>query len=71
VTDFGDATPDDSADTAPPDGEALARLYLAERRRVTGDPDQPATLEALHPWERAALLFVFAAIAARLIRERP
>lgn len=71
MSEFGDFEPDDAADTAHPDGEALARLFVIERRRATGDSNQPAVLEDVPRLERIMLLFVFAAIAARLRDERP
>ncbi len=66
---FGDFDPDDAADIAAPDGEALARLFVILRKRMSGDPDQPATLDECHPFERALLLYVFTALAARLADE--
>ena len=66
---FGDWTEDDSADTALPDGEALARLFVILCRQVTGDGNRPKTLDEVEATERAMLLFVFALVAARLRRE--
>lgn len=64
---FGDVEPDDLFDDAPPDPEAVARIYAALRHRFA--PDQPRRWEDLHPWERALLLYVFVELVARLRRE--
>ena len=68
MSDFGDLTPDDVVDTAPPDPEVLARMFYEEARRLSKDASRPR-FDDLHPWERALVLFVFAAIIARLVRE--
>lgn len=66
---FGDIEPDDLLDAADPDPEALARFFVREQRRLSGDVSRPLDLDHLHPYERALLLFVFAAIIAKLKRE--
>lgn len=68
---FGDWEPADSTDTDHPDGEALARIFVALCRAVTGDTHRPERLEDVEPRERAMLLYVFALLADRLRRERP
>lgn len=66
---FGDFDSDDAADPSPPDGVALAHIFVAECRRVTGDGHRPKTLEEVDVLERAMLLYVFAAIVDRLKEE--
>lgn len=68
MSDFGDLEPDDVVDSAPPDPEALARLFYREARRLSGDNTRPE-FDDLPELERVPALFVFAAIIARLQRE--
>jgi hypothetical protein len=69
MSDFGDATPEDSFDpTAPPDPEAVARIFVELERFVTSDPTR-RTFDELHEFERAMLVFAFALLLARLKRE--
>jgi len=67
--DFGDFTDDDAVDSAPPDAEALARRFYAERHRLAPDPTRAASLDDLHPFERALVVYVFAVLIVRLARE--
>lgn len=60
-------TPEDSFDHAPPDPEAVARIFAVLRHHFA--PEQPRRWDDLHPWEQALLVFVFAALLARLRRE--
>lgn len=69
MSDFGDLEDDDVVDTAPPDPEALARFFTAAQRRLSRDETRPATFDDLHPFERALLLFVFAEVIEKLVRE--
>jgi hypothetical protein len=69
MSDFGDIEPDDLLDAADPDPEALARIFVREQRRLTDDPARPATLDDLHPFERALLIFTLGLIIAKLKRE--
>ena len=68
MSDFGDLTPDDVVDTAPPDPEALARFFVREQRRITGDVTRAGELEELEPLERALLVFTMAGYFGYLIR---
>jgi len=68
VSDFGDITPDDVVDSAPPDPEALARLFARERRRIADDDYYP-DFDEMHDYEKALHVFVFAAIIDKIARE--
>lgn len=69
MSDFGDATPDDSYDpTAPADPEAVARIFMALQRRLSGDDDRPE-FDELDELERILLIYTIAALLARLRRE--
>lgn len=69
MSDFGDFEPDDALDIADPDPEALARFFVREQRRLSGDNNRPPTFDELHPFEQALLLFVLASLIAKLKRE--
>jgi hypothetical protein len=68
MSDFGDLEDDDVVDTADADPEAVARLFYREARRLSGDDTRPL-FDDLHEWERALVVFVFAALLLRLRRE--
>lgn len=65
---FGDYEPDDSLATDGPDFEAVARIFVELERRLSGDETRPR-FNDLHPWQRALLVYAFAALLARLKRE--
>lgn len=64
-----DITDDDVVDTDDPNPEALARFFYDERHRIAPDPKRESSLDKLKPQERALVIFVFAAIIAKLKRE--
>ena len=67
MSSFGDMTAEDSHDpTAEADPEAVARIFVLIRHQLASDHPE---WDHLHPWERALLVFVFAALLARLKRE--
>lgn len=65
---FGDLEPDDVFAAGPADPEATARILFLLLQLVTGDPTRP-DFDELHPWERAAYVYAFARLLARLRRE--
>jgi hypothetical protein len=68
MSDFGDRSDEDSLDIDAPDPEAVARIFLLLEWQLSGD-DQRPLFDDLHPFERALLVFAFAALLARLRRE--
>jgi hypothetical protein len=69
VSDFGDATDEDSFDpTAPADPEASARIILETFREVTGDPTR-RRYDELDERERVMWVFGLARFFARVRRE--
>jgi len=66
---FGDFEPADAVDTDPPDPEALARFFYAERHRLAPDPARAATFDDEPELVRVLVLFVFAALIGKLVRE--
>jgi hypothetical protein len=69
VSDFGDATDEDSFDpTAPTDPEASARIILEEFRAVTGDPSR-RRYDELDELVRVMWVYGLARFFARVRRE--
>ena len=69
MSDFGDIESDDVVDTDPPDPEALARLFYRIRNRIAPDPSRKATLDEEDELTKILVIYVFAHIVDKLIRE--
>lgn len=76
MSDFGDLEADDVVDTDPPDPEALARLFYAVRHELAPDDRDPqdpgfrhARFDDEHELVRILMIFVFARIIDKLVRE--
>jgi hypothetical protein len=65
---FGDFDELDPCDTDPPDPEATARIFVALLHDLAPQ-GRVRDIDLLDPWEKALLVFAFAALLARLRRE--